>query len=132
MVSVWVRWEKRPGFWVARIGVDGGGRARHAGRLRDRRDLLPVIIPPVSLDELAVEVDKVTQEEEVVLGRHGHRVAHERAAVEGQGGGEGAGDTVCGSSLSVIGFFFHLRRMRHCCMFIHGRLRSGSVVGGRW
>jgi hypothetical protein len=58
------------------------------------KHLLPVIIPPISLHQLAVEVDKVAQEQQVVLGRHGHRVAHEGAAVEGQGGCERTRDAI--------------------------------------
>lgn len=54
--------------------------------------LLPVIIPPVSLGELGIEVDKVACEEQVVLGRHSQGVSHERRRVDGQGGGELAGN----------------------------------------
>lgn len=51
-----------------------------------------VVDVAVALDELGGEVDGVAAEEEVVGGRHGERVAHEGAAVEGEGAGHAAGD----------------------------------------
>ena len=62
--------------------------------VRGGRHLLPVIVPPISLHQLTVEVDEMAEEEKVVLGRDGHGVPHEGAAVEGERGSEGTGDAV--------------------------------------
>ena len=47
------------------------------------QDLLPVPIPPDTLNQLRIEVDEVAGEEEVVFWCYGHGVAHEGAGVEG-------------------------------------------------
>ena len=63
-------------------------------------DLLPIIIPPVSLRELCIEVDEMACKEEVVLRRYGQSIAHERAGVDCESSCEFAGDTVCTVSTS--------------------------------
>jgi len=51
-----------------------------------------VVDVAVALDQLRGEVDGVAAEEQVVCGGDGERVAHEGAAVEGEGAGHAAGD----------------------------------------
>jgi hypothetical protein len=52
------------------------------GLLVGDTNLLPIVIPPISLRELGVEVDEVACEEEVVLRGDGHGVTHEGGRVD--------------------------------------------------
>lgn len=54
----------------------------------------PVPQKPHPLRRLAPEIDEVAREQQVVLRRHGHGVAHEGRRVERQRGGHAAGDAV--------------------------------------
>lgn len=67
---------------------------RRGGSKRKGQDVLPVVVPSVPLCQLCVEVDEVACEEEVVLGRYGHGIAHECGRVDSQGGCELTGDAV--------------------------------------
>jgi hypothetical protein len=53
---------------------------------------LPVLHEPIPLRKLRIEIDKVAREQQIVLRRHGHRIAHERGGVDGQGTRHRAGD----------------------------------------
>lgn len=57
---------------------------------------VPVVGETVRLCRLRGEVHEMAAEEKVVLGRHGHGVAHEYGAVATEGGGHSAGDAVRG------------------------------------
>lgn len=59
-----------------------------------RENVLPVVVPPITLNQLRIKVDEMAGKEEIVLRRHGHGVAHEGARVEAQGSREGSRDTM--------------------------------------
>lgn len=59
-----------------------------------REDSLPILDISVPLRELTAAVDEMAREQQRVPGRHGRGVAHEGGAVDGQGGGHTAGDTI--------------------------------------
>ena len=56
-------------------------------------DLLPILNVPKTLRELSAHVNKVTCEQEIVLWRDSHGVAHKGAGVECEGRGHPAGNT---------------------------------------
>ena len=65
-------------------------------------DILPILQKSKPLCALRAEIHKVAGEEEVVLWRHSHGVAHEGRGVECQSGGHAAGYPIARTSANEV------------------------------